>query len=367
MDRSQHAYTSGKSAGDVVLAHKFLIAGSLEHDFEPTIVGIDMSKAFDTVNRQKLVTFLSEVIDSKGDINVIKFLMSNTTLAVKTGKSTSSSFETNMGVPQGDCLSPKLFTFYLDRALKHLPVEQDYHDYAVSLDLPMCISYADDVDFFITDPTCSPKQLVETVKQVFESFNLVVNDGKTEIVEIKYKADLSRVKKLGSFMDVETDINRREQLANWALSKYNFVWKNPFIKLSKKVAIYNAYVRSVFLYNCSTWHSNKGISDKVDIIHRKQLRRVLNIRYPKVISNERLYKVCKCGELSNFVQERRKRHLGHVLRRDTTAKDVLKYVKTLPERRRRGAKPANLFKTYRIDFDTDIPETLEELAFARKF
>ena len=50
MDHSQHAYCRGKSTGDVVLAHKIMLAGSIERELNPTLVGIDMSKAFDTVD-----------------------------------------------------------------------------------------------------------------------------------------------------------------------------------------------------------------------------------------------------------------------------------------------------------------------------
>ena len=49
MNRSQHAYCKAKSTGDVVLAHKLMMAGNIEREFNPTLVGIDMSKAFDTV------------------------------------------------------------------------------------------------------------------------------------------------------------------------------------------------------------------------------------------------------------------------------------------------------------------------------
>ena len=43
MNRSQHAYVQNMGTGDVILAHKFMIAASIEKEFEPLIVGIDMS------------------------------------------------------------------------------------------------------------------------------------------------------------------------------------------------------------------------------------------------------------------------------------------------------------------------------------
>ena len=76
-----------------------------------------MSKAFDTVNRLKLINMLEPHIP-KSEFNLIKLLLQNTTLQVKNGKIKGEKFISNIGVPQGDCLSPKLFTFYLDQVLK---------------------------------------------------------------------------------------------------------------------------------------------------------------------------------------------------------------------------------------------------------
>ena len=51
IDRSQHAYMKYESTADLGIFQKIAIALSLERECGPIVVGIDMSKAFHTVNR----------------------------------------------------------------------------------------------------------------------------------------------------------------------------------------------------------------------------------------------------------------------------------------------------------------------------
>ena len=81
----------------------------------------------------------------------MRFLLGNTTRAVKVGKNTNDTFRTNVRVPQGDILSPKLFTLYLDAALKEVDkAREGTQDHTFALPrvlLPPHIEYADDADF----------------------------------------------------------------------------------------------------------------------------------------------------------------------------------------------------------------------------
>ena len=54
----------------------------------------------------------------------------------------------------------------------------------------------------------------------------------------------------------------------------------------------------------------------MDTFHRKQLRRVLGIRYPTVITNKQLYKQTGERPISETMRTARWRLLGHILRRE---------------------------------------------------
>ena len=49
---------------------------------------------------------------------MIKILVEDVILRVKIGKTTGEAIRTNIGIPQGACMSPVLFILYLAEALK---------------------------------------------------------------------------------------------------------------------------------------------------------------------------------------------------------------------------------------------------------
>ena len=80
---SQNAYRTGKSTDDIVLAHKYLLAGSSTQRIQRACAGIDMSQAFDTENRKKLLDSLRNRSIEEENLSIIKRLLSQTTLKAK--------------------------------------------------------------------------------------------------------------------------------------------------------------------------------------------------------------------------------------------------------------------------------------------
>ena len=79
----------------------------LNMDF--TFLMMDMSQAFDTVNRKTLMQDLRSILDP-GELHIIKVMIEDVRLIVDVDGNRGQPFETNVGTPQGDCLSPTLFT-----------------------------------------------------------------------------------------------------------------------------------------------------------------------------------------------------------------------------------------------------------------
>ena len=76
-----------------------------------------------------------------------------------------------------------------------------------------------------------------------------------------------------------------------ALNKLYHVWvKGNKLKTTTKIKLYKSLVKSILLYNCSTWALTLTEEEKVNALHRKQLKKVLNITFPVKITNKSLYK-----------------------------------------------------------------------------
>ena len=234
----QHAYTNGKSTTDVVLAHKFIKAAADTYEMELDIAGVDMSKAFDTVDRIKLLAILREIGTPESEINIIAVLLSNTTFHIKMGKKFGEKFVVNIGVSHGDSLSPKLFTSYLNYALETLEhrrakVTEEHvytsgakseHDYAIldQIPWPAYLGYADDLDF-IGRTRKESQATVLLAEEKFAMYNLEINPEKTEFITIgsenTHSGCLSKIKKLDRLLDDEEEWNRRKVLSWQALKK----------------------------------------------------------------------------------------------------------------------------------------------------
>ena len=82
-------------------------------------LGIDLSHAFDTIRREKLLSVLHSSLDTD-NVRIIRLLLSETNITVRGDDALSAPFNTTVGTPQGDSLLPVLFIVYLEAALRTL-------------------------------------------------------------------------------------------------------------------------------------------------------------------------------------------------------------------------------------------------------
>jgi hypothetical protein len=322
LPHSQSGFRPFRSTADAVWTHKWMIARVMKAREEIHILGHDMSRAFDTISRQLLIDELKNIID-QDSWRLALSLLERTTLQARIGRALSTPFETNIGTPQGDSLSPVLFIIYLELAMRELRAAcpRPPSDNSV----PQEIIYADDMDT-ISKSLDFIAQTEAAAPAALDRWHLLVNSDKTEHTTLKRGEETTteqepwrNTKKLGTLLGDTQEMHRRKQLAAAAFQSMKRIWsrkQHNKISVALRLRLYNAYVLPVLTYNACTWALSQTEQEELDAFHRRQLRKVIGIKYPRIISNEWLYMRCNTQALSHTIRGARWRMLGHVLRMD---------------------------------------------------
>ncbi|GFS07152.1 endonuclease-reverse transcriptase [Elysia marginata] len=307
---SQAGFRQNRSTADIVWSHKWLISKVQKIKEEFTLLGIDMTPAFDTINRSKLID-ICETFLEEDEIRIIRTLLSKTSLELLC-RQTSKTIPTLVGSPQGDGLSPTLFIIYVEAALKEVRASIQIN----SQKSPSELSYADDVDFIFSQLT-EAENNHNIIADTLAKWNLRVNKTKTEFTNIsRTSEDWKDTKKLGSLLDTTSDIERRKNLATIAFRKMYTIWiRRNKISEERLLRLYKALILPILLYNSGTWATTKTIFEKLNAFHRKQRRNLLGIKWTDKISNEELYHRTKSQPMTLLITRWRWKLFRHILRR----------------------------------------------------
>ena len=393
---TQSAYRSGRSTTENVFVLRTLIDKALSlTNYELNILFLDMSKAFDSIDREILLEDLNKILDA--DELHIKILIKDVTLIVRNGKTFGTAFNTTKGIPQGDSLSPILFTLYLANSLKQENinknlignefenVKQNDHDSYTTVNtvsenlLPTHLQdhnydrkqnkifsldqqFADDINW-ITNNSTKLNEIEGNVTLKLKKRGLLINESKTEKLRISKDGnmDWKQTKYLGSYLDTEKDLNHRKQLCMFSYLKNRNKLESKRLSIKIKMRIFNAFVTSIFLYNSELWITNTKLNNKINVFQRSLLRRILNIRYPKIISNAKLYQITKEKEWSNTIKCRRLKWTGHLMRLPDKTPAKLALEESLKSVGIKNIGKRSFYKTWIGNTELDITQTDKNL------
>eukprot|EP00117_Sycon_ciliatum_P006093 scpid92799/ scgid9775/ len=246
--------------------------------------------------------------EASTDTSIITILISNTNARVKLNRQLRQPFSTNIGVVQGDPLSPLMYIMYAEGAMRKID-EQCPRNSA----LPCPFSqYADDTTVHAANANSTTCQLSSTRANPFSlkitSASMSIKLSISERQKITTTGNASN--SLGQDLE-QQKMHHRElaQPANRAFSSIAWKRHSPV----SRFCMFSCLITPI-LFNCALWTLSKALPSKLDIWHRKKLNFLMNIHHPHQISNNHLYSQTNSIPITSICRERRLLWFGHVVR-----------------------------------------------------
>ena len=114
---NQNGFRPGKSTSSHLLALRRIIEELCNHKKEAVITFIDFKKAFDSIDRSKILKILAAYGIFSKIVNAIRVMYENTSYLVVTFEDNTDIFQVGSGVLQEDPLASFLFIICLDYTL----------------------------------------------------------------------------------------------------------------------------------------------------------------------------------------------------------------------------------------------------------
>ena len=324
---------------------------------------VDFSKAFDSLIREKVWVILRQYGLPDLFVNIIKELYSGSESCVLDGKRTSEWFKVKSGVKQGCVMSGFIFIIVVDWVMRNTNNTKRGLRWKFSSVLED-LEYADDIAL-LSSRFCDMQDKTDQLDRNASAVGLSINTMKTKTMRMNCKwvepvkirdvdvEDVDTFTYLGAVLNkhggAKEDISRRLALARGAFASLRPLWRSSKYSTKTKLKIFNSNVIAVLLYGAEMWRLTSVDAERLNIFHRKGLRRILGVFWPNRMSNNDLYSKTGTTQISQEVTLRRWRWLGHILRRDANS-NVRVALSWTPEGRRKRGRPR---ETWRRSIDKE--------------
>ena len=387
LPESQCGFRAGRGTIDMIFAVRQVLEKAREQNRDLYLMFVDLTKAFDSVNRDALWKVLSKCGCPPKFLKIVQQLHDDMHGSVTSGTEKTSRFAITTGVKQGCVLAPTLFCIYFACVLG-VVVEQINHEHpdcGVSIRtrpdgrlfhlsdlkckktlsaLIIELLYADDVAL-CSHTEIGLQTIASKLAAACAAFGLTISLKKTEVLlqPAPYSARvepiitingtrLNVVHKftyLGSIVsdDGQTchEIETRIRKASVSFGKLNDrVWSNHGIRLHTKLEVYKAVVLSTLLYGCETWTCYRRDVAALDRFHHRHLRIILGIKWQDLVPNTEVLNRCNMTGIESYLFRHRLRWTGHVMRMDDNRLPRLLLLSELTTGNRKVGRPQLRFK-----------------------
>ena len=267
----QNGFRAGRSCIDHIFVMCTVLRNRKAKGKETFLCYIDYKKAFDSVDRNLLMFKLSNIGVTGNMYNAISSLYLNPRSRVILQDYCTDYFDCPIGVKQGDCLSPTLFSIFInDLALEikesNIGVNIEVEDIAENIEVIVLniLLYADDIVLFAENEE-DLQSLLFIVQIWCKKWRLEVNLSKTNIHHIRPK--------------------RKVQ------SKFVFLLNNRPVTYCKSYKYLGFYINEHLDYNYTSEMHNDSAGRALSSIITKMIK---NKGFPFSIYSI-LYRACVCS------------------------------------------------------------------------
>lgn len=68
--------------------------------------------------------------------------------------------------------------------------------------------------------------------------------------------------------------------------KFESTFSSQHVSVKIKIRVFTTYTQSIFMYNLELWTLTRSLENSIDVFQGKLLRRIINIKWAKTISNK---------------------------------------------------------------------------------
>ncbi len=332
---------------DAIFCVRRMMEMSREKKKTLQLMFVDLAKAYDSVDREKLWKALRDFGVPIGMVKRIRMLHLDTRVKVRLEGRCGGTILIVKGARQGCVLAPLLFNIYYDAMLKtmergkgvavevvegkQLVRPNAYREKAKRVMKVRDDEFADDM-VVIAESGKEMQKEMDGLQDATDEWKLRVSVPKTmhmvgggEKKDAEVRIGEVKVRKVKDFVylgsmvqedgSCEKEVMRRIGIAMSAFrALLNVLWRRKEVTVKTKIRIFNAFVMSRLMYGAELWNVSAREEKRLEAFHTWCLRRILRVSWMEKVRNEEIRRRCGQSTLESQLRKRRLRWLGHVQR-----------------------------------------------------
>jgi hypothetical protein len=354
---------------------------------------IDLTKAYDKVNRDILWRILTNIGVPDGLVWLIKGLLVGSRAEIRIKGTIVHGFDLDMGLKQGSVFSPLLFNIFFGCIIKAWQVKLEGKGLPLLFNLKgdflslHCLNvraqtesvfitdllFADDAEIVATSPEDLQVMLDEFVN-ITKAFGQEVSVKKTKVMVVQKRGEKKSDWPVNHFFvdgkvlenvdvftyvggnennsaDMSNEVSQRLQRMSAGFNAFSDrVFMNPDIHLVTKLRFFVIGVLSGGLYGCATWNYTDKQMARFESWQFRHLKKIMgnkwedHVSYVDTLARIRGYGIEIYPMVIN-IGIRRIRYLGHVLRmKDFRLPKMMLFGEVNMGRRVSGGQETSYFK-----------------------